>query len=67
VANSPAHIASLKTGDVIISLNHSPISSVDEIHRHLSKDIIGNRLELVVLRDWTNRLEMSIVPAESPD
>ena len=67
VPNSPAHITGLKAGDVIISLNHSPISSVDEIHRHLSKDIIGNKLELVVLRDWTNRLEMSVVPAESPD
>ncbi len=67
VPNSPAYSAGLKPGDVIISLNHIPISGIDEIHRNLTKDIIDKQLEIVLLRDWTNRLEMSIIPAESPD
>jgi len=64
--NSPAHMAGLKEGDVIVSLGQSPIASVDDIHRLLSKDVIGRKLDTVLLREGA-RLEMSIVPAESPD
>lgn len=66
-ANSPAHIAGLKEGDVIISLGQNPMTSVDDIHRLLSKDAIDKKLEVVLLRDWTARLEISIVPVESPE
>jgi S1-C subfamily serine protease len=65
--NSPAHVAGLREGDVIVSLGQNPIASVDDIHRLLSRDAIGNRLDLVLLRDWTIRLEMEIVPAKSPE
>ena len=43
------------------------MNSIDDIHRLLSKEVVGKKLEIVLLRDWTNRLEMSIAPRESPD
>jgi S1-C subfamily serine protease len=64
--DSPAHIAGLKEGDVIVSLGQDAIASVDDIHRRLGKDAIGKELEIVLLRNWTTRLEMSVVPTESP-
>jgi S1-C subfamily serine protease len=64
--NSPAHRADLKEGDVIISLGSEPVTSVDDIHRRLTREAIGKSLGVVLLRGWTARLEKSIVPAESP-
>ncbi|OGO30977.1 MAG: serine protease [Chloroflexi bacterium RBG_16_56_11] len=63
---SPAQRASLKEGDVIIALGGEPVTTVDAIHRKLTRESIGRKLAVVLLRDWTKRLEISIVPAESP-
>jgi S1-C subfamily serine protease len=64
---SPAYIAGIKEGDVIITLDEKPIASIDDIHRFLNREAIGKRLEVIVLRDWTTKLEKSIVPIESPE
>jgi S1-C subfamily serine protease len=66
VPNSPAYIGGLKEGDVIVSLNGNLVTKVDDIHRSLGKDVIGKKLTVVLLRDWINRLELSVVPVESP-
>ncbi|OGO06726.1 MAG: serine protease [Chloroflexi bacterium RBG_13_57_8] len=66
VPGSPASRAGLKEGDIIISLGGEPVTSVDDIHRRLTRESIGKRLEVVLLRDWTKRTEMSIIPTESP-
>jgi S1-C subfamily serine protease len=66
VPASPAHRAGLKEGDVIIALGGEPVTSIDDIHRRLTKESIGRSLGIVLLRNWTNRLEVTIVPAESP-
>ena len=63
---SPAHRAGLKEGDIIISLGGEPVTTVDDIHRRLTREAIGKSLEVVLLRDWTKKVEISIVPAESP-
>ena len=67
MAGSPAHSAGLMEGDIIISLDNNPVTGVDDIHRLLSRDVIGKGLDITLLREWTNRLEMRIVPVESPD
>jgi S1-C subfamily serine protease len=64
--DSPAHRAGLKEGDVIISLGSEPVANVDDIHRRLTREVIGKSQGVVLLRGWTVRLEKSIVPAESP-
>jgi S1-C subfamily serine protease len=56
----------LREGDIIISIGQNPVAGVDDIHRLLSKDVIGRRLDIVLLREGT-KLERAIVPAESPD
>jgi S1-C subfamily serine protease len=65
--DSPAYTAGLKEGDIIISLGERPMASIDDIHRFLTREAIGKRLEITVLRDWTTRLEKSIIPIESPE
>lgn len=63
---SPAYRAGLKEGDIIIFLGGEPVTSVDDIHRRLTREAIGKSLEVVLLRDWTKRVDITIVPAESP-
>ncbi len=64
--NSPAHQAGFKEGDVIISLDGKPVNSIDDIHRRLTRDSIGQRMEVVLLRNWTKRCETAVVPAVNP-
>jgi len=67
VNNSPAYVTGLKEGDIIIELGRRPVKSVDDIHRFLNKECIGKQLDLVVLRDWTTKLDKVIVPAHTPE
>jgi S1-C subfamily serine protease len=63
---SPADLAGLKEGDVVITLDAQAIGSVDDIHRKLSRESIGKSLEMAILRGWTLRLEKVIIPAANP-
>jgi S1-C subfamily serine protease len=65
-AASPARQAGLKEGDIIISLGGEKVASIDDIHRRLTREAIGKSLGVVLLRGWTQRLEKTIVPGESP-
>jgi len=62
--HSPAQAAGLREGDVIISLGQEPVAGIDDVHRMLTRDVIGKKLDMVVLRDFTTRLEMTVTPAE---
>jgi len=64
---SPAGKAGLKEGDVVITLGDHPTKSIDDIHRLLTADAVGKRLDVAVLRGWTQRLEMVVKPGEAPD
>lgn len=64
---SPADKAGLKEGDVVITLGDHCTKSVDDIHRLLTADAVGKRLDLVVLRGWTQKLEMSVKPSQAPE
>jgi S1-C subfamily serine protease len=64
---SPAYFAGLKAGDIMVSLEGNSITSVDDIHRLLSRESIGKRMKVVFLRDWTNRVEGDIIPAVNPE
>jgi S1-C subfamily serine protease len=63
---SPARQAGFKEGDVIISLDGKPVNSIDDIHRRLTRESIGRRMEVVLLRNWTSRCETAVVPAVNP-
>jgi S1-C subfamily serine protease len=65
--DSPAGRAGLLQGDIIISLNQQAVSGIDDIHRLLTRDVIGRDMPVVILRNWTNRIERTIKPIASPD
>jgi len=48
--NSPADTAGVKEGDTLVSLAGQPVGSVDDLHRMLTEERVGEGLELVVLR-----------------
>ncbi|WP_404786998.1 S1C family serine protease [Altericista sp. CCNU0014] len=62
--NSPAQIANLKPRDVLVELAGQPLSTVDDLHRNLTAERIGQPLPVKLLRRG-ELLEISIVPLES--
>jgi S1-C subfamily serine protease len=62
---SPAERAGLREGDLIVAFNERPIGTVHELHKILVGEQIGVPAKLSVIRH-TEKLELSILPAESP-
>jgi S1-C subfamily serine protease len=62
--DSPAQRAGVREGDVLVSMNHLPITTVDDLHRYLTEQQIGVPVHLGVLRH-TERLDLTVVPEES--
>src|SRR5947207_1452632 len=62
---SPAKRAGLREGDVIVAFNERPIGTIHELHKVLVSEQIGVLAKLLVIRH-TEKLELSIMPAESP-
>ena len=50
VAGSPAASAGLRTGDLLLSANHEPVTSAQTLQRQMLGDAIGHPLALTVLR-----------------
>ena len=62
---SPAAIAGLQEGDIILSFGDARIGGVDDLHRVLTADRIGIASPMTVLRR-AGREQLMIVPAERP-
>jgi S1-C subfamily serine protease len=67
VKGSPADGAGLKEGDVLVRLGGQTVKTVDDIHRFLTAERIGEKLGITLLRDWTEKLEVYITPGRSLD
>jgi S1-C subfamily serine protease len=63
---SPAEMAGLREGDVIIAFDGQPVAGVDDLHRVLTDARIGVRSTVTVLRG-TEKLELQVVPQESKE
>jgi S1-C subfamily serine protease len=61
---SPAAVAGLKDGDVIIAFAGEVVTGVDELHRRLTDDRIGLASTLTIFRGGLRR-QLTIIPAES--
>jgi S1-C subfamily serine protease len=61
---SPAAMAGLRDGDIILALAGSPIAAIDDLHRHLTEDQIGVAATMTILRGLS-REQLTIVPGES--
>ena len=62
---SPAEMAGLKDGDVLVSFAGAAIATVDDLHRVLSGPRVGVAAPLVVLRN-SERLVLDVAPAAMP-
>lgn len=51
VADQPSYNNEIRTGDIIVSLNGKPVGTVDELHQRLNGEVIGQKLEMEVLRN----------------
>lgn len=61
----PSQRAGLHEGDVIVELDSQRIESIDDLHRHLTHEAIGNEVTLTILR-LEKKLFLKIVPLELP-
>ena len=62
-ANGPARGAGLREGDILVSLDSHAITSLDDVHRLLTEDRIGQRAVLGVLRG-PERLSVTLTVAD---
>jgi len=62
--SSPAARAGVLEGDVIVALDDSPVSGVDDLHKLLNEALIGARCRLTLLRR-NQILSVDVVPGES--
>ena len=61
---SPAQKAGLEPGDVVIGLESTPIASIDDLHKHLTEDVIGKPVTLTVVRRY-DKVQLKVTPEES--
>jgi S1-C subfamily serine protease len=62
--NSPAAAAGLKDGDVMLAFAGEPVTGVDDLHRLLTEDKIGEPIAITFLRS-ARRRKITVVPAEA--
>jgi S1-C subfamily serine protease len=62
--HSPAQRAGLIEGDVIVGFGDQTIGSIDALHRLLTREQVGQRASLTILRR-NDKLTVTIVPEES--
>jgi len=63
-AQSPAEIAGLREGDVIVGYDDNPVPGIDALHQLLTDERVGVLAQLTVLRHSEKRV-VSVVPQES--
>jgi S1-C subfamily serine protease len=63
--DSPASKSGLREGDIIIALEGQHVAGIDQLHRLLTEERIGQQTPLTVIRR-TEKLDIDVTPAESP-
>ncbi|RPJ62546.1 MAG: PDZ domain-containing protein, partial [Acidobacteria bacterium] len=62
---SPAAVAGLRDGDILIGWSGTPVAGADDLHRVLNAEQIGRPAEMTLIRG-AQQLRLSIVPGEVP-
>ncbi|HEY8893780.1 MAG TPA: trypsin-like peptidase domain-containing protein [Niastella sp.] len=62
-ADIPVYNSELHRGDIIVGFNNHPIASVDDLHKQLNEQTIGQRIEVQVLRGG-HKTAISVIPGE---
>ena len=63
--DAPAFSAGLREGDIVVSVDTHPVASIDDIHRLLTEDRIGQRIVLGALRG-TERVDIALNVRDRP-
>jgi S1-C subfamily serine protease len=61
--DSPAAKAGLKEGDIVVAFDGCPVSGVDDLHKMLTEERIGQATRLTVIKRADKR-EVTIIPEE---
>jgi S1-C subfamily serine protease len=61
---SPARNAGLLEGDIIIGFDEQPTAGIDDLHKLLTENRIGNKASVLIIRN-TEQLRLEVVPEES--
>jgi S1-C subfamily serine protease len=64
VPESPAGLAGVLPGDVIIGFSSTPVGSVDDLHRVLTREAIDVAATLRIVRGAA-RMDVPITPTEA--
>ncbi|MEZ0265349.1 MAG: S1C family serine protease [Phycisphaerae bacterium] len=59
--DSPAELAGVREGDTLVSIGGVPVGGVDDLHRFLTEERVGNELELLFLRG-VEKVRVSVTP-----
>lgn len=62
-ADGPVYNNELRTGDIIVGFNDNPVGSVDDLHKQLTEQYIGQRVTVGVLRNG-HKTVVQVVPGE---
>jgi S1-C subfamily serine protease len=62
---SPAAQAGLRDGDIIVRMGEHPIARIDQLHRLLTEDQVGQPQFLTLLRG-RERFTATVTPIEAP-
>jgi S1-C subfamily serine protease len=62
--DSPAAAAGVKDGDVLLAFAGTPVTGLDDLHRLLTEERIGEPTAMTFLRAARKR-KMTVVPRES--
>jgi S1-C subfamily serine protease len=63
-SGSPAALAGLRDGDVLVEYNGQPVPSIDALHKLLTADQIGSHSHVTAIRG-TEKLKLAISPVQS--
>jgi S1-C subfamily serine protease len=61
-----AQRAGLQQGDLLVAFDGRPVSGVDDLHRELTAERVGQVVNVTVLRR-AEKLVLSVIPAERPE
>ena len=64
--DSPAQKAGLREGDVIVSIGGKAVSGVDDLHRLLTEERIGEDTQVELIRRFTEKLSVKVRPSARP-
>jgi len=61
--SGPLAISGIQIGDVIVEFDGKRIESIDDLHRHMTSDVIGKSITLTILR-LEKKLSLTVRPEE---